>query len=192
MMVDGFQCSRRSWKWLLHDNQSKLWTNFLRSERWRRAAVMNFMADGTRFVIKLLSPCKIFSRFVIKFLSPCKIFSQLYGICLCLVSSLVCMCFAIVLLTRSAFGGPLLQGVPSVGMGERIEGQCFPLVFQPNKITFNSFQNPNFWSGNKLIYLNINKADFLIPEIADSLFVLPHKQEHLMFSNHMTAWNVPS
>ena len=133
---------------------------------------MNFMADGTRFVIKLLSPCKIFSRFiikllspckifsrfiikilspckifsrfVIKFLSPCKIFSQLYGICLCLVSSLVCMCFAIVLLTRSAFGGPLLQGVPSVGMGERIAGQCFPLVFQPNKITFNSFQNPNF------------------------------------------------
>ena len=50
----------------------------------------------------------------------------------------------IVIITRSAFGGPLLQGVPSVGMGERIEGQCFPLVFKPNKITFNSFQNPNF------------------------------------------------
>jgi len=62
-----------------------------KSERWRRAAVMNFMADGT----------------------------------------------------RSAFGGSLLQGVPSISMGERIEGQCFPIVYQPTKITFNSFQNPN-------------------------------------------------
>ena len=50
---------------------------------------------------------------------------------------------------RSAFGGPLLQGVPSVAIGERIEGQCFPLVYQPPKITFNSFQNPNFWDENK-------------------------------------------
>ena len=113
----------------------------LRSERWRRAAVMNFMADGTRLKMFSILPCQSDWREIRNFL-PLTLTSNscLSGAPLFSRGS---PSFYLIFLTRSAFGGSLLQGVPSIAMGERIEGQCFPLVYQPPKITFNSFQNPN-------------------------------------------------
>ena len=110
-------------------------TSNLRSERWRRAAVMNFMADGTRLKVFCISPCQ----------SDLERNWKIFAIDLNIefMSIRGSPSFYLILLTRSAFGGALLQGVPSIAMGERIEGQCFPLVYQPPKITFNSFQNPN-------------------------------------------------
>ena len=115
--------------------------SILRSERWRRAAVMNFMADGTRLEMFCTSPCQSDWREIRNFL-PLTLTSNscLSGAPLFSRGS---PSFHLIFLTRSAFGGSLLQGVPSIAMGERIEGQCFPIVYQPTKITCNSFQNPN-------------------------------------------------
>ena len=51
------------------------------------------------------------------------------------------------------------------------------LVYQPPKITFNSFQNPNFWNENKLL-----------PRLG-KLFTKLKQVE--MIWNHMTAYLVP-